>query len=109
VRRRSVLQGRVCHGRRRAGENRAPDVDGRPPQPHSRSRRHLGNRSTNGVGQVDMAKKQVRKKSVAKAAKPTKPGLKGGPKAAPKRTAAKTASAKAGKYVYNFGRKTDGN
>ena len=56
-----------------------------------------------------MAKKQARKKSVVKAAKSTKRGVKGGPKAAPKRTAAKTASAKAGKYVYNFGRKTDGN
>ena len=54
-----------------------------------------------------MAKKQARKKSVAKAASEAK--VKGGPKAAPKRTTAKTASAKAGKYVYNFGRKTDGN
>ena len=70
------------------------------------SRRHFGNRSTNGVGQVDMAKKQARKTSVAK----SKSKSKGGPKASPKRSAAKTsATAKAGKYVYNFGRKTDGN
>ena len=55
-----------------------------------------------------MAKTQARKKAVAKAAPKLK--VKGGPKAAPKRSAAKKPTAKAGgKYVYRFGRKTDGN
>ena len=54
-----------------------------------------------------MAKKQARKKSVAKAAPKAK--MKRGPKAAPKQSTAKRATAKAGKYVYLFGRKTDGN
>ena len=59
-----------------------------------------------------MAKKQARKTSRAKAAespKTTKAKMKGGPKAAPKQSTAKKATAKAGKYVYLFGRKTDGN
>src|SRR6201988_2292212 len=58
-----------------------------------------------------MAKTQARKKSGAKAApKPkVKAAGKVGPKAARKRPAAKTSTAKAGKYVYLFGKKTDGN
>ena len=47
-----------------------------------------------------MAKKLARK---------AKSGSKSQSKTSPKRTAAKKASAKAGKYVYLFGRKTDGN
>ena len=57
-----------------------------------------------------MAKKLARKtvkKSGPKAS--PKSNSTRGSKTSPKRTAAKTASAKAGKYVYLFGRKTDGN
>ena len=52
-----------------------------------------------------MAKKQARKISP----KQSKANRKAGPKAAPKQSTAKKATAKAGKYVYLFGRKTDGN
>src|SRR5262245_65714255 len=38
-----------------------------------------------------------------------KAGKKSAPKASSKRSSAKKATAKAGKYVYLFGRKTDGN
>ena len=48
-----------------------------------------------------MAKTLARKKSAA--------AKKGGSKSAPKRSSAKPSNAKAGKYVYLFGRKTDGN
>jgi pyruvate,orthophosphate dikinase len=51
-----------------------------------------------------MAKTQARKKT---AALKTKTAKKAVPKAAPKQSA--KAAAKAGKYVYLFGRKTDGN
>jgi pyruvate,orthophosphate dikinase len=54
-----------------------------------------------------MAKKLARKNAAATAAPKRK--VKGGPKAAPKRSSSKAPTAKAGKYVYLFGRKTDGN
>ena len=61
--RRSILHRSVRHGRRRAAADGAADADGGLAQSHSPARRHLGNRSSNGVGQVDMAKKLARKKS----------------------------------------------
>ena len=64
-----------------------------------------------------MAKKLVRTKTTAKpAALKAKAASKAGPKASPmqakpkkQQAAAKKTTAKAGKYVYFFGRKTDGN
>ena len=55
-----------------------------------------------------MAKKKAAKKVVKTvAAKKTRPAAKAA--AAPKRAGATANGAKAGKYVYQFGRKTDGN
>ena len=57
-----------------------------------------------------MAKKLARTKTTRKpVALKAKATSKAGPKASPKKAAAKKTTAKAGKYVYFFGRKTDGN
>jgi pyruvate, orthophosphate dikinase len=55
-----------------------------------------------------MAQKFARKTKSAAPLK-AKAASKSGPKASPKQPTAKKATAKAGKYVYLFGRKTDGN
>ena len=87
--RRSVLHGSVRHGRGRAGEDRAADADGGLAQSDLEPRRHLGNRSSNGVGQSTW--QRSRHGRVGGESKSS-----GGPKASPKRRAAKKATCEGG-------------
>ena len=48
---RSVFHGRLRYGGRRPSQDSAPDTHGRTTRLDSHTRRHLGNRSSNGVGQ----------------------------------------------------------
>ena len=96
-------------------QDRAADADGGASGPDSFARGHFGNRFSDGVDVIDG--KEARTQEVhRKAGRPkTKAASKAGPKARrsrrPQRSsaAAKATAAKAGKYVYFFGRKTDGN
>ena len=80
-------------------QDSAPDTHGRTTRLDSHPRRHLGNRSSNGVGQQKWQRSRLGRSRRSSRRRTRRRG---------EGAARRKKASKAGKYVYNFGRKTDG-